>query len=384
VTKIAGRYRLSALHAMIGRRRARGRIMKVFNSLPGRTALSVVAILLATPIAAQPAPIEVAANATWQHETAKVGFPPQLGGFRRAEIVDYGDQRLDVSARYFNEESRTTATLYLFRAPLPDVAVWHDRALTSIRPHEVLGTPDHASAVTAPFAPPGIEVASGLLTVMPLSGRSARSTALAVFPQGPWLVKARITSDRLDPAQLKTHLESLLGALPIEPLGTAQPAAAMADCAERLEFRRARRAGSPDLATQLLMSTLRGIAEEKTEAAGESPAGLAPTRFCRDHSSRPEYGVYRPEGAKDSYVIGLNDAGASVGVHRQPAAGLLDEDAAKEFWLELSTVGESATYRGFRSLPTPAQVIEVLQREQPVSSVKRSAGGDTSITLTPD
>ena len=93
--------------------------------------LSTIAValvaLLAFPAAAEPTPIQVATTATWQHDAAKVRFPPALDGFRRTDIVDYGDQRLDVSARYFDEASRTTVTLYLFRAPIPDVPVWHDR-----------------------------------------------------------------------------------------------------------------------------------------------------------------------------------------------------------------------------------------------------------------
>lgn len=346
-------------------------------------AASLVAVL-AFPATAEPTPIEVAATATWQHDAAKVRFPPALGGFRRTNIVDYGDQRFDVSGRYFDEASRTTVTLYLFRAPVPDVPMWHDRALISIRQHDALGTPDHSAAVTAAFAPPGSEVTSGLLTVMPLSGRSARSTALAVFPQGPWLVKVRITSDSLDPAQLRARLEALLAALPIDPLGMAQPAAAMTDCSEPLQFGRARRADPPDLSTQLILSALQGAAGEKNNAADAETEVVPPSRFCRDPSSQGDYGVYRREGAKDSYVIGLYDAGTSVGVHRQPAAGLLGGGSAKDFWIDLSTVSETATFRGFRSLPAPAKVIEVIGSEQPVSSVKRDGSGDTTITLTPD
>lgn len=352
--------------------------------LPFSAFVASIAALLALPAGAEPAPIEVAATATWQHDTAKVRFPPAIDGLRRTSIVDYGDQRFDVSARYFEDASQTMVTLYLFRAPLPDVALWHDRALVSIRQREALGTPDHSAAVTAAFAPPGSEVASGLLTVMPLSGRSARSTALAIFPQGPWLVKVRITSDGLDPAQLKSRLEAMLAALPIEPLGAAQPASAMTDCAEPLQFRRARRADPPDLATQLILSALQGAADEKMNTADAGTEAVRPSRFCRDPSSQADYGVYRREGAKDSYVIGLYDAGSSVGVYRQPTAGLLGGNSAKDFWIDLSTVNETATFRGFRSLPAPAKVIEVIVSEQPVSTVKRDGSGDTTITLTPD
>ena len=129
----------------------------------------------------------------------------------------------------------------------------------------------------------------------------------------------------------------------------------MTDCAELLQFARARRAAPPDLSTQFILSALQGAAGEKDDAAEAETEVVSPSRFCRDPSSQANYGVYRREGAKDSYVIGLYDAGTSVGVHRQPAAGLLGGGSAKDFWIDLSTVSETATIRGFRSLPAPSR-----------------------------
>ena len=81
--------------------------MKRLKALLGA---AVTAIVLAGPASAQPTPIDVAANATWMHDTAKVRFPPEIDGFRRSRVQDFGDQRLDVGATYFEESSGTTAT----------------------------------------------------------------------------------------------------------------------------------------------------------------------------------------------------------------------------------------------------------------------------------
>jgi hypothetical protein len=362
-----------------------GQAMKALKPLTSTGFLAAIAgVLLPVPAAAEPTPIEVAANATWQHDAAKVRFPPAIDGFRRTSIIDYGDQRFDVSARYFEEASQTLATLYLFRAPLPDVPLWHDRALISIRPHEALGTPDHAAAVTTTFTPPGSDVASGLLTVMPLSGRSARSTALAVFRQGRWLIKVRMTSDELDTAQLKARLETLLAALPIEPIGTAQAATAMADCTDSMRFKNASRADRPSSAV-ILSLAMAGDVGEALEQAGVSPdeeQALAP--LCRDAASQPNYGIYRRVGVDDRYVVGFGDAGVSAAVGRDGIVQSLNDGSAKDFWVSFADPYKTSFYRGFKTLPTPAQAIAVIDGEEPLSSVERSADGNSNISIQMD
>lgn len=215
---------------------------------------------------------------------------------------------------------------------------------------------------------------------MPLRGREFRSTGLAIFPLDGWLVKVRISSTELDPEQLAARLDAFLAALSYEARGTTPPATVMADCVKPLRFRNARRAAPPGLGTQLILSALSGIVEEKAQEAGNDvPA--APERFCRDAATKPDFGVYRHEGADDAYIIALGDAGVSAAVHRQPAAGLLGGSGGRDFWIYLSTIYETYTYRGFRSLPRPDQVVEVIETEHPATSVKRDGNGNTTINL---
>lgn len=364
--------------------------MKRLKALLGA---AVTAIVLAGPASAQPTPIDVAANATWMHDTAKVRFPPEIDGFRRSRVQDFGDQRLDVGATYFEESSGTTATIYLFRVAEPDVSLWHDRALISIRPHDLLGTPDHSSAVTAAFAPPHSANASGLLTVLPLSGRSMRSTALAVFPQGRWLIKVRMSSQGLDPAQLGARVAPFLAALPIDPFVPAAPeaaapaAAAMAPCDEGVTFASATRAARAKSAVMLALAMNEAAADAVRDAlpalrADKTP-GQAPAPLCRDAASQPGYGVYRRIGVADQYLIGFGDAGISAAIGKDRVVQSLGDPASENFWVVFANPYKTSFYRGFEALPAPAQVIAVIDGEQALSSVERR-DGKANIEVAPD
>lgn len=363
--------------------------MNILKSLTSRCLFAAIAgVLLAMPAAAEPTPIEVSANATWQHDSAKVRFPPQIDGFRRTNIVDYGNQRFDVSTRYFEDASQTMATLYLFRAPLPDVPMWHDRALISIRLHEALGTPDHAAAVTTTFAPPGSDVASGLLTVLPLSGRNARSTALAVFRRGRWLVKVRITSDELDTAQLGERIATFLTALPLDPLESAEaPVAAMADCADGFQFTEAARAARPSMAAVLELAVLadhgEGIAQAR-EGTSTQVAQQPLSALCRDAALSASYGVYRHAGGEDQYVLAFGDAGISASIQRRPSAVATREGSGEDYWVSYNDTVRTRFYLGFLSLPSPAQAIAAISGQPPLATVERQASGDSKITLAQD
>jgi hypothetical protein len=336
------------------------------------------------PAAAQATPIEIGESAIWRQDDARFTLPPTLDGLVRTQIVDYGDRRLDVSATYREAADGTYATVYLFRPAIADAAMWHERALLSIRPHETLGDPDHGSADTVAVVLPGEEVSTALLTVMPLTGKDWRSTGLAVFQLRDWLVKVRMSSPTLAPAELSAKLQSLVAALEHpKPDPSQGPLAPMAACADALKFKSARRAGKPDMGATLLLGALAGLGQNGAEEDDEAPAleALPPNAFCRDEASKDAYGVYRRGGATDSYTITVGDAGVSVGVHQNSLTGLLGGNDAEDYWVTLSNPYETATYRGFRSMPKPEQVIDVINGESPVSRTSRGDDGNATIQI---
>jgi hypothetical protein len=338
---------------------------------------------LAAPASAQPTPIPISPAATWKQEEAKLEMPPGIDGFRREDLVDYGDQRLDVSGTYKDPASRTTATLYLFRPSIANVGLWHDRSLASIQPHGPLGTIDRATAVTAPIVLHGPGGgATGLRTVMPVSGGAFVSTGLAMFQLRDWLVAVRMSSQTLDQTQLAARLDSFVAALSYDPAGMSQAsAAAMADCADALRFKSAKRANRPDLGATLLLSALSGAADNDDSDHKQAAPPPPSVTFCRDPASTLEAGVYRADGSTEGYVIAVGDNGTSIDVARQPSAALLGGGGANDYWVNLSTVYASSTYRGFRNLPPPDKVIDVVRSEAPLSTVTRDASGDTTVNL---
>jgi len=346
----------------------------------------LIALPASQPAAAQATPIQIGEKATWRQDDARFTLPPMLDGLVRTQIVDYGDRRLDVSATYRDADDETYATVYLFRPAIADAAMWHERALLSIRPHETLGDPDHGSADTVAVVLPGEEVSRALLTVMPLTGKDWRSTGLAVFQLRDWLVKVRMSSPTLAPAELTARLQSLVAALDHAKADPSEGSLApMAACADALKFKSARRAGKPDIGATLMLGLFAGgLAQKGVEGDDEANEfeSLSPNAYCRDEASQAAYGVYRRGGTSDGYTITIADAGVSVGVHRNSLTGLLEGKDSADYWVTLSNPYETATYRGFRSMPKPEQVIDVIDRESPVSRTSLGDDGNANIQLT--
>jgi hypothetical protein len=361
----------------MGKQRYDGCLEVARDGLPGHPSF-----IIRLPGSGETTPIPISGLATWQQDQVKFGMPPTLDGFKRELLVDYGDKRLDVAGTYQEPATGTTATLYLFKPPIPDVPMWHDRSLASIQPHSEIGAPNRASAVTAPFSPRGPGTpATGLRTVMPVTG-GARSTGLAMFQLRDWLVAVRMTSQTLDEAQLAARLDSFVFALPFDAADMASaPVTAMGSCSEALSFKSAKRASPPDLGATLLLSALSGSAEENAKEAKDSEVAPARVTFCRDAASTGQFGVYRANGSTDDYVIAVGDDGMTITVARQPAVALLGGKGERDYWIDLSTIYATSTYRGFRSLPAPNKVITVVNSEAPLSSVERDGAGNTTVNL---
>jgi hypothetical protein len=357
-------------------------------AMSGRIFALALLMVLPTgqPAAAQATAIQIGEKATWRQDDARFTLPPTLDGLVRTQIVDYGERRLDVSATYRTAADGTYATVYLFRPAIADAAMWHERALLSIRPHETLGDPDHGSADTVTAALPEETVPTALLTVMPLTGKGWRSTGLAVFQLRDWLVKVRMSSPTLAPAELTARLQSLVAALDHAKADPSQGALApMAPCAEALKFKSARRAGKPDIGATLVAGLFAGsLAQAGVEGDDEANEfeSLPPNAYCRDEASQADYGVYRRAGTSDGYTIAIADAGVSVGVHQNSLTEMLGGKDARGYWITLSNPYETATYRGFRSMPRPEQVINVIDREGPVSRTSLGDEGNANIRLT--
>ncbi len=91
---------------------------------------AVAAMMLATPANARD--LAVPADKGWGHAQTGLVLMPEIAGFPRTKIEDYGERELDIVAHYENVAFDTFATIYLFRPALMSVPVWFDRSSTQV------------------------------------------------------------------------------------------------------------------------------------------------------------------------------------------------------------------------------------------------------------
>jgi hypothetical protein len=321
----------------------------------GKWLIALACVLpIAQAQAQDPAPrtLAVPASASWQHAATSIILPPTADGLARGDIVDHGSTEQDVSAAYRDQQASVIATVYIYKTMMPDTAIWFDRALAAMfaQPHFGLsGTPP---PMPQAFARPGAATASGLRATLPASGEF-RSTAAAIAPLGTWLVKVRMSSKTLDAAALDARLTSFIQALrwPAETKA-ARVATPVAPCPTPLTFKRAKRVEASMGDT--LMNAALAMVDVTAEGDDDVPAAV----HCREGAFGGDYGMYRPDAARDRYVIALGDAGIALSV--EPSlGGLLSGRDAKQFVVRLFERDTTSILPSFNRLPSPEQVMKV-------------------------
>ena len=89
----------------------------------------------------------------------------------------------------------------------------------------------------------------------------------------------------------------------------------------------------------------------------------AGTRYCREPGASEAFAVYRPGGAKDSYIIALRDAGFALSL--APALiveGLTSGGGEAQWSMTLLGRAGAAVLPSFDRLPPPEQAVDVLAR----------------------
>lgn len=330
---------------------------------------------------AEPAAIAVDANADWTHQKSGVVLQHQILDMQRTAVKDYGTNQLDIFATYPIKGEIGEATVYVFRAGLPNASVWHDRILAVIGSGR-LGTADFASAVRTPFAGPGGS-GGGLRSVVPMTGGSVSASGISIFAKDDWLIAIRMSTTKLSRDQLDAKLAEFTAALRMPAIRNPAPDAYLIEnCTDALPTKNAKRAPA-DMGTSLMAALLGGIAEDKAskdDKADEAKIEVDTRRFCRDAASTSGYGVYRLGPAAEGFVVAFGDAGAAAWVGRDPAAQLLGR-GTKQYALTLTTVDSRMNYAAFKSLPSVSQVVEAISRERPISSSNRSIDGKAGNTI---
>lgn len=269
--------------------------------------ISAVALVLSAPLLAQTV-IAIDNAKPWSHGLSGLKIPTSVAGYTRLEVKDFGKSQSDVSVSFRNRESGTFVTLYAFRAGIPDVSIWADRAEGSIiiAAEQHYGTLDQAGRRWTRFSPWDNSKDAGLRLVYPLSGKRSTATGLLMVRHGEWLFKVRMTSSQLNADQLDTQLSAFFSGLAIRAPKTGGGAAyAVRPCKTQLSTAKVRQLKAD--ASEIFLPTI-------IDALDEDSPSKRPALYCRQDGDNPSFAIYRPGESIETYVIAVGDGGMTVRV----------------------------------------------------------------------
>lgn len=325
-------------------------------------------LALPAPVAFANTPVVADVSAKWVHAWTGAELLPSLGGLDRTGIEDYGKDLVDIAASYREASGDSWATIYLFRAGLVDASIWHDRILATVAQQTAYGKLDMEHGQSQFFTPRSGGELSGLRTVIP---SSEGSTGVAIFPKDDWLVVIRFTSHTLDAAALDARLATLTDSLSLAASRRpVAPAYAMAPCTDAISGEQANLA-KPEMAEALMIAMMVELADEPDDKqeTKELPKLRPDRQFSRDTSSTAGYGVYRPGGSVEHFIIAISDAGVTASVDRSEALEELGH--GKRYALTLGTTTETLVFAPFTAMPTPEAVFAAINGAVPRASVRR-------------
>jgi hypothetical protein len=241
------------------------------------------------------------------------------------------------------------ATVFVFRAAYPNVAMWYERARHAVSRSFGLSGPASARS----FSLPGGSVANGLREELDVSQSpsqqfpNARATAVAVAGHGEWLIKVRITSASMGRAEVSQAMDQILAGIRSSSVPAQAPAMTLPEaCPPGLAFNGQQLTGSGGNAAagglQLIDAAVRG----------RSGLAVEPAAWCRLQTSLPAEIVSvfaRRDGS--GWVALVGDFGAAITGIRTPAPGA-------PAVLYGSTTSGNQLLSAYTALPAPASEVE--------------------------
>ncbi len=323
---------------------------------------SALALATAAPAWAQ-GELAVEAGKPWTHAHSGITVPATLGGNARTAARSYAPHELDLSLSFEPDEARDFLSFYIYRNTNGGVPIWMAQAQWSV---ENRGIFQGAKLVVAPeaFTPPGQTAASGLKAAYAITGdHGYKSTAIALLPFGDWYVKLRATSRDKSPAELAQAMDGWLSEIGWpKDAGSAPAALPVVPCSEALAFK----GTSKDAGGDMMQDALAGALV--SAAAGNRKTPAAQVQWCRDSRLDGNKAAYRPDAAKDAYLLAVGDNGNGVWV--APSIGALMAGNNKErFGVTLQMAAEDIIFASQDRLPAPARAMEIVNAGRVASTV---------------
>lgn len=338
-------------------------------------AVSAFALFVSTPASAQLKEVSIAADKDWEHDWTAMKFPTRIGTFERTRILQFEERETNIAANYFEPATDTILTVYIYRPGNPIAPIWFDRALIAIGVFgKEYGTVDLDDLKIGSFVPNGGTVESGQMAVTKVNGRM-KSTAVALYQAGEWLVKLRISSEKLNVDEMETLTKETLAGLPKLPNVSTHPAYFVTQCASLAEFGNGTVFEADGDAATLGLTSAMMLGNFASMATQNHSAEAA--KYCREGERARPYNIFRTEEAGSGYVIALGDGGASVEVlplaDTSPANGA---PAEKDLHAIRSSTGlNTEYYMIFKGLPNPSQVSGAYQ-SAPIARTSRPLGDE--------
>lgn len=324
---------------------------------------------MALPLAAQDQAPAARPASTWSHDRSGLTLPATLAGFTRGESTQFDENGYNVGVSFTDAETRSTATLFVYRAGPESVPIWADRAVAGMFANPALADVSVEDVRFSRFnAPNGAGALSGLRVVTPAKGEMS-ATGLAIYLHDGWLVKLRMSTKTLDRAALELRIKDFVAALAMPAATRTAPAYVdLADCAQPMARGKPAKLARLDMMGLIMLgATMSAVHEKRLKEPAEGKADAAPAPlWCRDAASRIEYGVYRQEGVEDAFLVALGDGGTSLMVGRFETDGIMR--SGKSFMVTQSDGVTSASYPPFDRIPLPEQVAGLPGNVAPVFS----------------
>jgi hypothetical protein len=279
----------------------------------------------------------------WRHEGSGISIPRRIGELRLRNVEDGSDGAgTDVYAQLGT--GGTVVTVYVYRSAYPNVAMWFERVR-----HAMADTVGSEGVAVAPrtFTLAGAPAPNGLreeFAVPKNNQMGAQATGVAMAQVGEWILKVRISAQRLDQPGIARMMDEVLAAVRVERFPFVLPLTIPGRCPEPNRMA-ADQLRSPSPAA---VQAAAGEASVWAQARGRGGLAAEPQSWCRDATEVPaQYGtVYRRrDGA--GWVALLGDAGTAVSAERIDLPG--DADGA----LFASSTARTDVVALFEGVPHP-------------------------------